>query len=101
MLNSIRKELAQLPGPEGASNLEEYWMMSVGSTLYDKFVNAYSKKMWSIELNTEITDFGFTPKGVALKTGSKAAWDNAISGFPPRPTATTITSRSRRRIAKS
>jgi UDP-galactopyranose mutase len=81
----ILGELAKVPGPESARNLEEYWMMSVGPTLYDKFVNNYSKKMWSIESNTEITDFGFTPKGVALKTGSKAAWDNAISGFPLAP----------------
>ena len=57
-------------------------MQSVGETLYDKFVNSYSKKMWRIESNAEITDFGFTPKGVALKTGSKAAWDDAMSGFP-------------------
>lgn len=81
----IMAELAKVPGPEGARNLEEYWMMSVGPTLYDKFVNSYSKKMWSIESNAEITDFGFTPKGVALKTGSKAAWDDAISGFPLAP----------------
>lgn len=82
---NIMAELAKVPGPEGARNLEEYWLMSVGKTLYDKFVNSYSKKMWGIESNTEITDFGFTPKGVALKTGSKAAWDDAISGFPLAP----------------
>lgn len=82
---NIMAELAKVPGPEGARNLEEYWLMSVGKTLYDKYVNSYSKKMWGIESNTEITDFGFTPKGVALKTGSKAAWDDAISGFPLAP----------------
>jgi len=39
--------------------------------------------MWNIESNTEITDFGFTPKGVALKSGPvKAAWSEAMSGFP-------------------
>ena len=39
--------------------------------------------MWQIQSNTEITDFGFTPKGVALKTGPiKAAWSEAMSGFP-------------------
>jgi UDP-galactopyranose mutase len=39
--------------------------------------------MWQIEENTQITDFGFTPKGVALKTGPvKAAWSEALSGFP-------------------
>jgi UDP-galactopyranose mutase len=81
----IRRELAAAPGPEGARNLEEYWLFSVGARLYDKFVDGYSKKMWEIDSNTEITDFGFTPKGVALKTGSKAAWTDAISGFPLAP----------------
>ena len=66
-----------------ARNLEEYWLFSVGPTLYDKIVKSYSKKMWGIEDNTEITDFGFTPKGVALKRGPiKAAWSEAMSGFP-------------------
>lgn len=78
----IFQELAKVSGPEGARNLEEYWVHSVGETLYGKYIDSYSKKMWGIESNTEITDFGFTPKGVALKTGSKAAWDEAISGFP-------------------
>ena len=78
----IEEELAQAPGPDGARNLEEYWVFSVGRTLYDKFIDGYSRKMWDIESNTEITDFGFTPKGVALKTGPKAAWTEAISGFP-------------------
>jgi UDP-galactopyranose mutase len=78
----ILKELETVPGAQDAMNLEEYWCLSVGQTLYEKFVNSYSKKMWDIESNTDITDFGFTPKGVALKTGSLAAWDDAISGFP-------------------
>lgn len=68
--------------PASAQSLEEYWIASVGPTLYGKFIDSYSKKMWGIDSNREITDFGFTPKGVALKTGSKAAWSDAISGFP-------------------
>jgi UDP-galactopyranose mutase len=82
----IKSELAAAKGAADAHNLEEYWIFSVGPTLYDKYVNHYSKKMWGIESNTEITDFGFTPKGVALKTGAdKAAWSDALSGFPKAP----------------
>ncbi|MBV8534578.1 MAG: NAD(P)-binding protein [Alphaproteobacteria bacterium] len=82
----IKKELAAAKGPDGARNLEEYWIFSVGPTLYDKYVNQYSKKMWGIESNTEITEFSFSPKGVALKTGKdKAAWTEAMSGFPKAP----------------
>jgi UDP-galactopyranose mutase len=80
--DEILRDLEAASGPEKAMNLEEYWLFSIGPTLYDKFIDGYSKKMWQFQSNTEITDFGFTPKGVALKTGSKAAWDEAISGFP-------------------
>ena len=79
----IRNELAQCEGPKDARNLEEYWLTSVGPSLYNKFVKSYSKKMWGISSNAEITDFGFTPKGVAFKTGPvTAAWSEAMSGFP-------------------
>jgi len=82
----IKAEIANAKGPEGAANLEEFWQFSVGQTLYEKFVESYSKKMWNIDSNTELTDFGFTTKGVALKTGpSRAAWSEAISGFPLAP----------------
>lgn len=80
--DKIKGELEQRPASVQASNLEDYWMQSVGPTLYSKFVDQYSRKMWGIDSNTEITDFGFTPKGVALNTGNKAAWSDAISGFP-------------------
>jgi UDP-galactopyranose mutase len=79
----IEAELAQRGDVSAAQNLEEYWLLSVGATLYRKYVESYSKKMWGIESNTEITDFGFTPKGVAFKTGPiTAAWSEAMSGFP-------------------
>jgi UDP-galactopyranose mutase len=77
--------LKQMPDDlvQTARNLEEYWVFSVGPTLYDKYVKSYSRKMWGISSNTEITDFSFTPKGVAFKTGPvTAAWSEAMSGFP-------------------
>ena len=78
----IEAELTDLDGVEGARNLEEYWIRAVGPTLYSKFIDAYSKKMWQVASNVEIDDFAFSPKGVALKTGPKAAWTEAISAFP-------------------
>ena len=84
--DEIRAEFAARPDVSEATNLEEYWKYSVGPTLYEKFINNYSKKMWLIDDNKEITDFAFTPKGVALKTGpAKAAWTEAISGYPLAP----------------
>lgn len=79
---AISAELASLDGIDSAKNLEEYWIRSVGPTLYSKFIDGYSKKMWQVGSNTEIDDFAFSPKGVALKSGPKAAWTEAISAFP-------------------
>jgi len=78
----INKELKNRNGADGAKNLEEYWVRSVGPTLYSKFVDSYSKKMWGLESNQAIDDFGWSPKGVALKEGPKAAWTDSISAYP-------------------
>ena len=64
------------------NNLEEFWLGSVGSTLYSKFVDNYNKKMWQVESNTSIDSFGWSPKGVTLKTGPRESWDDAITGYP-------------------
>jgi UDP-galactopyranose mutase len=83
----IEGELARVTheGVAAAQDLEEYWIASVGATLYGKFVDGYSRKMWQLESNTAIDDFGWSPKGVALKDGPRAAWDTAISAFPYDP----------------
>ena len=80
--DKIIKELSIRGDVENAKNLEDYWVASVGPTLYDKFVKQYSKKMWQLPSNKEMDDFSWSPKGVALKTGPKAAWTEAISAFP-------------------
>ena len=78
----IKKELADQQDVDGSQNLEEFWVRSVGPTLYSKYVEKYSKKMWMIDSNRELDVFNYTAKGVALKTGSKACWEGAISAFP-------------------
>lgn len=83
----ILGELKTLSGARQARNFEEYMAGSLGRTLYRKLVDTYSKKMWKIESNTELDsgDWGWrawSPNGFPLKTGSKAAWSDAISGFP-------------------
>lgn len=67
---------------EDARNFEEYWVYSIGQTLYDKFVDTYSKKMWQLDDNKLIDDFSWSPKGVNIKEGGRAAWNTAISGYP-------------------
>lgn len=58
-----------------SKNFEDYWINSVGRTLYEKFINTYSKKMWQIRNNKMIDEFAFSPKGVALKEGSKQCFE--------------------------
>ena len=78
----ILRELADLPPGAPPRDFERFWVDSVGRTLYDKFVNAYSKKMWQVQSNAEIDTFSWSPKGVTIKTGPRAAWDTAISAYP-------------------
>lgn len=81
----IQKELNSLIGIKEACDFEEYWIASVGKSLYEKFVDNYNKKMWLINSNKEFDTFKWSPKGVALKEGPRAAWDIAISGYPYDP----------------
>jgi UDP-galactopyranose mutase len=82
-LETIKK--SGYSGAKAAQNLEEYWIGSVGKTLYSKMIDQYTRKMWNVESNTVIDTFNWSPKGVTLKEGPRAAWDNAISGYPYAP----------------
>jgi UDP-galactopyranose mutase len=74
-----------LHGAIEAKNFEEFWIQSIGATLYDKFIDGYSKKMWMLDDNKIIDDFTWSPKGVTLKEGPREAWDTAISAYPHAP----------------
>ena len=65
-----------------ATDFEEYWCQKIGKTLYDKFINQYSKKMWMLDSNTALDTFKWSPKGTTLKSGPRAGWDTALSGYP-------------------
>ena len=57
----------------------------VGYTLYSKYIDKYSKKMWRIDDNKLIDRFNFfsnSPKGVAIKKDNTHAWSEAISAYP-------------------
>lgn len=81
----IQCELNQLEGVENAQNLEAYWIGSVGRTLYEKFIKGYNRKMWGVSDNRQVDTFNWSPKGVTLKEGPRAAWDTAISAYPYAP----------------
>jgi UDP-galactopyranose mutase len=63
-------------------NYKEFWLRSIGPTLYEKFIAKYTRKMWRLEDESIISDFTWSPKGVAIKRGSREGWDTAISAYP-------------------
>ena len=72
------KRREEFVGAKAAKNLEEYWVGSVGQRLFEKFIDGYNKKMWLVDDCKAIDTFNWSPKGVALKSGHRAAWDTAI-----------------------
>lgn len=78
----IAKERSEARGVLDAKNLEDYWVASVGRTLYEKVIDKYNKKMWMVDDNKRIDTFNWSPKGVTIKKGPRAAWDTAISAYP-------------------
>jgi len=78
----IKLEIKEAKGPEQAKNLEEYWIGSVGRTLYSKYVETYNKKMWLLDDNKKHDTFNWSAKGVALKQGPRAFWSEWISAYP-------------------
>jgi len=81
-VEKIKEERRVAVGVENAKNLEEYWVGSVGQTLYDKLIDKYNKKMWLVDDNKIIDTFSWSPKGVTIKSGPRAAWDSAMSAYP-------------------
>ncbi len=77
----ILDEIKNAYGVEHSKNFEEYWINSVGQTLYDKIVKNYTSKMWQMDPK-EIDTFKWSPKGVTIKDGPRAALDNCMSGYP-------------------
>ncbi len=80
----IKKELSlkNIEKIKNSKNLEEYWIRSIGKTLYSKTIDKYNKKMWLVNDNKKIDTFNWSPKGATLKKGPRAAWDTAISAYP-------------------
>lgn len=66
-------------------NFEEYWRSSVGETLYNKFINNYSSKMWPTITNSDIDDFNWSPKGAPLRNGDFNVYpetDGWLAAYP-------------------
>tara|TARA_Y100001970_G_C14217889_1_gene850766 strand:- start:1145 stop:2302 length:1158 start_codon:yes stop_codon:yes gene_type:complete len=78
----ILKEIKEAKGHQAATNLEEFWIGSVGIRLYEKLVKDYNKKMWMIDDNKKIDTFNWSPKGIVINDGPKAALPGYLSAYP-------------------
>lgn len=83
----IRQEMAQTKAGEAAANLEEYWVGSVGPTLYEKFAKHYNRKMWLVDSNTELDDSvpAWTSKGALVYEGTRESFSDIITAYPYAP----------------
>lgn len=65
-------------------NLEQFWRFSVGDNLYGKLIKRYTEKMWQMPCEA-LDTFKWSPKGSPIKDGPRAAWTEALSGYPIAP----------------
>ncbi|MFQ5692235.1 MAG: FAD-dependent oxidoreductase [Nitrospinota bacterium] len=80
----IEAELSERRQPPGSvENFEDYWLKVVGPTLYGKFVDSYSKKMWGIESNQELSvSFDWVNKGTPIRDGDNRLYTDQFQGYP-------------------
>lgn len=82
MREQIYKELKERAINKEPSDFEEYWTNKVGPTLYNMFVNHYSKKMWLLNSNKELDTFNWSAKDNPIDSGSKECYKGSIVGYP-------------------
>ncbi|WP_419771190.1 MAG: UDP-galactopyranose mutase [Candidatus Marinarcus sp.] len=68
---------------KNATNFEEFWINSIGPTLYEKYIHRYSEKMWQIYNNQELDIFSYSPKGAAIKKGSRTCFEGVVNIYYP------------------
>lgn len=78
----IKRELSKKKKLINAKNLEEFWIRSIGKTLFEKTINDYNKKMWMVDSCSKLDTFNWSPKGYTIKSGNRAAYDKGIYAFP-------------------
>lgn len=83
--SQIEAELAALDNSKPPADFEEYWLQRVGRTLYDMFVNGYSKKMWMIPDNRIFDIFKWSAKDKPIETGTREAYKGSYIGYPVPP----------------
>jgi UDP-galactopyranose mutase len=78
----IAKELAERDNSREPANFDEYWKQKVGPTIYDMFVDHYSKKMWMVEDNRVFDIFKWSAKDKPIESGTRDAYKGSFIGYP-------------------
>ena len=70
-------------GKINVDNFEDYWLSAIGGNLYEKFVNNYSKKMWGIESNKQLSaQFEWVNRGTPIRDGDTRLYGDQFQGYP-------------------
>jgi UDP-galactopyranose mutase len=80
----IREQLKKRKGKKPrADNFENYWLDAIGPNLYNKFVNDYSKKMWGVENNKELSaDFNWVNRGTPIRKKDSRLYKDMFNAYP-------------------
>lgn len=78
----IERELAERDNSVEPVDFEDYWKRKVGPTIYDMFVDHYSKKMWMIGDNRIFDIFKWSAKDHPLEKGTREAYKGSFLGYP-------------------
>ena len=80
----INAEISEAKGREvNVQDFESYWLSAIGKTLYGKFVDKYSKKMWGVESNKNLlASFEWVNKGIPIRSGDKRLYQDQFQGYP-------------------
>lgn len=84
----IKSEIAECEAAKpDMTDFESYWKTAIGPTLYEKFVNNYSKKMWGIESNKNLTaNFEWVNRGTPIRDGDRRLYNDQFQGYPSSKT---------------
>ena len=82
--DEINRQLEECKGGEvSVENFESYWLSVIGPNLYRKFVNDYSKKMWEIESNKQLSaNFEWVNRGTPIRDGDQRLYGDQFQGYP-------------------
>jgi UDP-galactopyranose mutase len=82
--STIKAELSERDGKApSVEDFEAYWLDAVGPTLYSKFVSSYSRKMWGVESNRQLTaSFEWVNRGTPIRDGDERLYTDQFQGYP-------------------